>query len=110
MLISHSIYGQVVPASVCNENCSPEYSSKKKEGEKFCHYDCVLCPEGMISEKTGRRQNVKHNYISNPQQSLCAQILISLSRRHKISVGERMRRRQYGREFWYPMTVPVFLG
>ncbi|XP_077775074.1 vomeronasal type-2 receptor 26-like [Podarcis muralis] len=40
-----------MPVSVCNDNCDPGYSRKKKEGEKFCCYDCAPCPEGMISDK-----------------------------------------------------------
>ncbi|XP_060138406.1 vomeronasal type-2 receptor 26-like [Zootoca vivipara] len=40
---------QVVPLSVCNDNCYPGYSRKKKEGEKFCCYDCAPCPEAMVS-------------------------------------------------------------
>ncbi|XP_054850015.1 vomeronasal type-2 receptor 26-like [Eublepharis macularius] len=42
---------QVLPLSVCNDHCHPGYSKRKKEGEKFCCYDCTPCPEGMISEK-----------------------------------------------------------
>nr|XP_056720083.1 vomeronasal type-2 receptor 26-like [Euleptes europaea] len=39
------------PLSVCNDYCKPGYSRKKKEGEKFCCYDCDPCPEGKISDK-----------------------------------------------------------
>ncbi|XP_033024582.1 vomeronasal type-2 receptor 26-like [Lacerta agilis] len=41
---------QVLPISVCNDCCYPGYSRKKKEGEKFCCYDCAPCPEGMVSK------------------------------------------------------------
>nr|XP_056719703.1 vomeronasal type-2 receptor 26-like [Euleptes europaea] len=40
---------QVVPVSVCNDPCHPGYLKKKKEGEKFCCYNCTPCPEGKIS-------------------------------------------------------------
>uniref|UniRef100_A0ABM5GQ90 Vomeronasal type-2 receptor 26-like n=1 Tax=Pogona vitticeps TaxID=103695 RepID=A0ABM5GQ90_9SAUR len=43
---------QVVPISVCNEYCHPGFQKKSKEGEKFCCYDCVLCPAGRISNQT----------------------------------------------------------
>ncbi|XP_066486235.1 vomeronasal type-2 receptor 26-like [Tiliqua scincoides] len=42
---------QVVPLSVCNDNCYSGYSRKKKEGLPFCCYECVPCPEGMISDQ-----------------------------------------------------------
>ncbi|XP_060110902.1 vomeronasal type-2 receptor 26-like [Heteronotia binoei] len=42
---------QVPPSSLCNENCKLGYSKRKKEGEKFCCYDCDLCPEGKMSDK-----------------------------------------------------------
>ncbi|XP_061447543.1 vomeronasal type-2 receptor 26-like [Rhineura floridana] len=42
---------QVPPFSLCNEQCYPGSSRKKKEGEKFCCYDCSPCPEDMISDQ-----------------------------------------------------------
>ncbi|XP_013924599.1 PREDICTED: vomeronasal type-2 receptor 26-like [Thamnophis sirtalis] len=44
---------QVAPHSVCNEHCQPGYQKKKKEGKKFCCYDCASCPEEKISDKKG---------------------------------------------------------
>nr|XP_056720090.1 vomeronasal type-2 receptor 26-like [Euleptes europaea] len=46
---------QLPPLSVCNDNCKPGFSKKKKEGEPFCCYDCDPCPEGKISDKEGRK-------------------------------------------------------
>ncbi|XP_061447707.1 vomeronasal type-2 receptor 26-like [Rhineura floridana] len=48
-IVWHKSFNQVLPISVCNDNCYPGYSRKKKEGLKFCCYDCAPCPEGMIS-------------------------------------------------------------
>nr|XP_028560577.1 vomeronasal type-2 receptor 26-like [Podarcis muralis] len=42
---------QVPPLSLCNDICHPGYGKKKKEGKKFCCYDCVRCAEGMISNE-----------------------------------------------------------
>uniref|UniRef100_A0A8D0BSF6 G-protein coupled receptors family 3 profile domain-containing protein n=1 Tax=Salvator merianae TaxID=96440 RepID=A0A8D0BSF6_SALMN len=47
----HHDFNQMPPISMCNDHCYPGYSRKKKEGEKFCCYDCVPCPERMISEQ-----------------------------------------------------------
>ncbi|XP_015746014.1 vomeronasal type-2 receptor 26-like [Python bivittatus] len=42
---------QVQPLSLCNENCHPGYSRRKKEGKPFCCYDCVPCADGKISDQ-----------------------------------------------------------
>ncbi|XP_066487362.1 vomeronasal type-2 receptor 26-like [Tiliqua scincoides] len=47
----HSTFNQVLPLAICNDNCLPGYSRKKKEGKPFCCYDCVPCPDGKISEQ-----------------------------------------------------------
>ncbi|XP_054850308.1 vomeronasal type-2 receptor 26-like [Eublepharis macularius] len=47
----HSRFNQVMPLAVCNDNCHPGYSRKRKEGEPFCCYDCAPCPEGKISNQ-----------------------------------------------------------
>ncbi|XP_070810661.1 vomeronasal type-2 receptor 26-like [Pituophis catenifer annectens] len=39
------------PQSMCNEFCQPGYQKKKKEGKKFCCYDCVPCSEGKFSDQ-----------------------------------------------------------
>ncbi|XP_061445808.1 vomeronasal type-2 receptor 26-like [Rhineura floridana] len=45
-------FNQTQPLSLCNDVCHPGYSKTKKEGQSFCCYDCLPCPEGMISNKT----------------------------------------------------------
>ncbi|XP_078234936.1 vomeronasal type-2 receptor 26-like [Pogona vitticeps] len=52
-------YEQVVPISVCNEYCHPGFQKKSKEGEKFCCYDCALCPAGRISNQTDMDECLK---------------------------------------------------
>ncbi|XP_077171287.1 vomeronasal type-2 receptor 26-like [Paroedura picta] len=42
---------QIPPLSQCNTHCLPGSLKKKREGEKFCCYDCSLCPEGKISRQ-----------------------------------------------------------
>ncbi|XP_034992807.2 vomeronasal type-2 receptor 26-like [Zootoca vivipara] len=46
-----SHFNEVLPLSVCNEQCLPGHQKKKKEGEKFCCYDCVPCLDGKISNQ-----------------------------------------------------------
>ncbi|XP_077169341.1 vomeronasal type-2 receptor 26-like [Paroedura picta] len=49
-IVWHRSFNQVVPHSLCNDPCHPGYRKEKKEGEKFCCYNCAPCPEGMISD------------------------------------------------------------
>ncbi|XP_054850306.1 vomeronasal type-2 receptor 26-like [Eublepharis macularius] len=46
----HRNFTQVPPISLCNDNCHPGFSIEKIEREKFCCYNCIACPEGMVSE------------------------------------------------------------
>ncbi|XP_060549669.1 vomeronasal type-2 receptor 26-like [Pantherophis guttatus] len=50
-IVWHSWFNQVQPISICTKNCQPGTSKKVKEGKPFCCYDCILCPDGKISEK-----------------------------------------------------------
>nr|XP_028560580.1 vomeronasal type-2 receptor 26-like [Podarcis muralis] len=50
----HRSLTQVPPLSECNGICQPGYGMKKREGEKFCCYDCAPCPDGMVSNEKGR--------------------------------------------------------
>ncbi|XP_048372653.1 vomeronasal type-2 receptor 26-like [Sphaerodactylus townsendi] len=46
-----SWFNQVQPISVCSASCHPGYSKRVKEGEQYCCYDCIPCPEGKISDQ-----------------------------------------------------------
>ncbi|XP_026578887.1 vomeronasal type-2 receptor 26-like [Pseudonaja textilis] len=60
------------PLSLCNNNCSPGYRKTLREGKPFCCYDCILCPQGEITNQTDMDQcfqcpedqypNDKHNF------------------------------------------------
>ncbi|XP_015284820.1 PREDICTED: vomeronasal type-2 receptor 26-like [Gekko japonicus] len=72
-IVWHRNFNQTLPRSVCNEGCHPGYSKQKKEREPFCCYDCVPCPEGMISEQRDMDACVEcpHDHYSNKHQSHC---------------------------------------
>ncbi|XP_066486331.1 vomeronasal type-2 receptor 26-like [Tiliqua scincoides] len=42
---------QVLPLSICNDNCHPGYRKGKQEENPFCCYDCIPCPDGKISSE-----------------------------------------------------------
>nr|XP_028562608.1 vomeronasal type-2 receptor 26-like [Podarcis muralis] len=69
----HRSFNQVVPLSVCNDYCYPGYSRRKKEGEKFCCYDCAPCPEGLISHQMDMAACVKclEEEYPNKDQNQC---------------------------------------
>nr|XP_020665198.1 vomeronasal type-2 receptor 26-like [Pogona vitticeps] len=48
----HQGFTQAPPSSLCNDKCRPGSSKKKKEGQKFCCYECALCPEGKVAIQT----------------------------------------------------------
>ncbi|XP_061447453.1 vomeronasal type-2 receptor 26-like [Rhineura floridana] len=73
IIVWHRLYNQVLPLSVCNDNCHPGYRRRKREGEPFCCYDCVLCPEGKISDKKDMDDCFKcqEAWYPNPNQTGC---------------------------------------
>ncbi|XP_066486227.1 vomeronasal type-2 receptor 26-like [Tiliqua scincoides] len=87
-IVWHQNFNQVVPLSLCNDNCSPGYSKKKKEGETFCCYDCAPCPEGMISDQIDMDACVRcpEDQYPNKHKSQCIPKVISYLS-HKESLG-----------------------
>nr|XP_034957905.1 vomeronasal type-2 receptor 26-like [Zootoca vivipara] len=59
--------------SICNDICHSGYGKKKKEGKKFCCYDCDPCPEGMISNEKEMETCVScpADQYPNKDQNLC---------------------------------------
>ncbi|XP_053120310.1 vomeronasal type-2 receptor 26-like [Hemicordylus capensis] len=47
----HSWFNHARPLSLCSEICHPGSSKRVKEGEPFCCYDCIPCPEGKIADQ-----------------------------------------------------------
>ncbi|XP_073350241.1 extracellular calcium-sensing receptor-like [Pagrus major] len=41
-----------VPVSVCSDSCPPGTRKVLQKGKPICCYDCLLCPEGEISNDT----------------------------------------------------------
>uniref|UniRef100_F6RCT1 G-protein coupled receptors family 3 profile domain-containing protein n=1 Tax=Ornithorhynchus anatinus TaxID=9258 RepID=F6RCT1_ORNAN len=47
------------PQSRCSRSCGPGFRKRAQQGEAFCCYFCVQCPEGEISNETDAEQCVK---------------------------------------------------
>ncbi|XP_015281619.1 PREDICTED: vomeronasal type-2 receptor 26-like [Gekko japonicus] len=73
-LMWHKWFTQVPPLSVCNDNCHPGYSKRKKEGEPFCCYDCISCSHGKISDKKDMDDCIKcpEDQYPNKAQNECS--------------------------------------
>ncbi|XP_070810467.1 vomeronasal type-2 receptor 26-like [Pituophis catenifer annectens] len=50
-IVWHPTFNQDLPLSQCNDPCFPGSWKKGIEGDQFCCYDCVPCPEGKISNQ-----------------------------------------------------------
>ncbi|XP_053216389.1 vomeronasal type-2 receptor 26-like [Podarcis raffonei] len=73
IIMWHRTFNQMLPVSVCNDYCPPGYQKKKKEGDKFCCYDCEQCPDGKISNQIDMSYCLncpKHQY-SNMKRDGC---------------------------------------
>ncbi|XP_054850012.1 vomeronasal type-2 receptor 26-like [Eublepharis macularius] len=89
----HRSFDQVLPISLCNDNCHPGYGREKKEGEQFCCFDCAQCPEGMISSHKDMYACVKcpEDRYPNKDQSQCIpKILSHLSYREPLGIALAM--------------------
>uniref|UniRef100_A0ABM5EIU4 Vomeronasal type-2 receptor 26-like n=1 Tax=Pogona vitticeps TaxID=103695 RepID=A0ABM5EIU4_9SAUR len=65
-------FNQTLPLSLCNEECHPGYRKANMEGKPFCCYDCLPCPEGIISNQTDMEECVecpKSQYPNHNQDS-----------------------------------------
>ncbi|XP_060110781.1 vomeronasal type-2 receptor 26-like [Heteronotia binoei] len=78
-IVWHRRFQQMLPLSVCNERCKPGYSRKKKEGEKFCCYDCAQCPDRMISNQEDMDACIKcsEDHHSNMDKNQCIPKMIT---------------------------------
>ncbi|KAM6451708.1 vomeronasal type-2 receptor 26-like [Liasis olivaceus] len=75
----HISFNQVQPISICSESCYPGFSKKVKEGELFCCYDCIPCPEGRISSEKDSKEcfRCKDDYYPNTKQNFCVPKIVT---------------------------------
>uniref|UniRef100_A0A670IZQ8 G-protein coupled receptors family 3 profile domain-containing protein n=1 Tax=Podarcis muralis TaxID=64176 RepID=A0A670IZQ8_PODMU len=78
-MVWHKSFLQVPPHSVCSPSCPPGSRKKKKEGEKFCCYDCAPCPEGRIASQKDMNDCIgcSEDHYPNKDQTQCIPKTIS---------------------------------
>ncbi|KAM6451814.1 vomeronasal type-2 receptor 26-like [Liasis olivaceus] len=66
-------FNQASPFSLCNDPCEAGYSKAKIEGEPFCCYACLLCPEGKISKEKDMDDCslCPEDHYPNPERNIC---------------------------------------
>ncbi|XP_053120354.1 vomeronasal type-2 receptor 26-like [Hemicordylus capensis] len=74
-IIWHSSFNQTLPLSMCTANCHPGYFKSEQEGKPFCCYECILCPEGKISDQQDMDDCSKcpPDHYSSKNQDVCLQ-------------------------------------
>ncbi|XP_060538201.1 vomeronasal type-2 receptor 26-like [Pantherophis guttatus] len=68
-----TMFNQVLPLSVCNDNCYSGSRKMKIEGKPFCCYDCLPCAKGKISNQMDAVDcfQCSEDQYPNKAQNLC---------------------------------------
>nr|XP_056720295.1 vomeronasal type-2 receptor 26-like [Euleptes europaea] len=89
-IVWHTQFNQAQPLSVCSKSCDHGYRKEKKEREPFCCYDCILCPEGTISDHQDMDDcfQCSVGYLPNKNQNYCIpKIVTFLSYEEPLGIG-----------------------
>ncbi|XP_034261751.2 vomeronasal type-2 receptor 26-like [Pantherophis guttatus] len=81
---------QVLPISVCNNHCSPGSWKKGLEGKQFCCYNCVLCPEGKISNQKDMDDCIQcsEDHYPNKEKNGCIlKLVVFLTFEETLGIG-----------------------
>ncbi|XP_070810251.1 vomeronasal type-2 receptor 26-like [Pituophis catenifer annectens] len=68
-----TMFKQVQPLSVCNDNCYSGTRKRRIEGKPFCCYDCIPCAKGKISNQMNAVDcfQCSEEHYANKAQNLC---------------------------------------
>ncbi|XP_058036659.1 vomeronasal type-2 receptor 26-like [Ahaetulla prasina] len=81
---------QVPPISRCNDPCFPGSWKKGIEGDQFCCYDCVPCPEGKISNQNDTEdcfECPEDHYPNQEKKGCILKLLLFLSFEETLGIG-----------------------
>ncbi|XP_066485899.1 vomeronasal type-2 receptor 26-like [Tiliqua scincoides] len=90
LIVWHKNFNQVLPTSSCSNPCFRGYQKKKKEGEKFCCYDCSPCPEGKISNQNDMDDCFRcfdDQYPNENRDGCIPKVIIFLSYEDQLGIG-----------------------
>ncbi|XP_044537929.1 vomeronasal type-2 receptor 26-like [Gracilinanus agilis] len=57
-----------IPSSTCSMTCGPGFRKQSLEGQPICCFDCTLCPDGKISNKTNTEQCIQCSEDEYPSE------------------------------------------
>ncbi|XP_070810071.1 vomeronasal type-2 receptor 26-like [Pituophis catenifer annectens] len=89
-IVWHPTFNQVLPFSRCNDPCFPGSWKKGIEGEQFCCYDCVPCPEGKISDQNEMDDcfECSEDHYPNKEKKGCIlKLLVFLTFEETLGIG-----------------------
>ncbi|XP_026579469.1 vomeronasal type-2 receptor 26-like [Pseudonaja textilis] len=90
MIAWNTAFKQIPPLSRCNDPCFPGCWKKRIEGDQFCCYDCVPCPEGKISNQNDMEDcfECSEDHYPNKEKNGCIlKLIIFLSFEETLGIG-----------------------
>ncbi|XP_013918389.1 PREDICTED: vomeronasal type-2 receptor 26-like [Thamnophis sirtalis] len=90
VIVWNPAFNQVPPLSRCNDPCFPGSWKKGIEGNQFCCYDCVPCPEGKISNQNDMDDcfECSEDHYPNKEKNGCIlKLLVFLTFEETLGIG-----------------------
>ncbi|KAK9398138.1 type-2 vomeronasal receptor [Crotalus adamanteus] len=89
-IVWNPVFNQALPLSRCNDPCFPGYWKKGIEGEQFCCYACVPCPEGKISNQNDMDDcfECSEDQYPNKEKNGCIlKVMVFLTFEENLGIG-----------------------